>query len=400
MVPVDVPAHGQQDTKHRVFYFGPSSSFLFSFFGAIKAAVLPLMRLGALVAAAALMQVATSSDGRSVRAHGTLQPAPVIESRDGRLVATLRVEVARRTVAHGVSFVTRTYNGSVPGPTFVVRPGDNVSITLINGLEINGPFPGSDAPAGTARGANTTNLHIHGIFDSPQHDNTFVAVDPGARRTWHYSVDPRYSSSLLWYHPHFDGSSAMQLAGGMLGAFLVAHPAHEALFAGWDTHLLLLQKLDLNRTDKDSIFHEAREAPTNLPPQLNNPAGFSGTMLLSNEQLAPRVSLRAGTPARLRLVNAIADSEGLLCLALQAGNLPPYPPDTRPRPPSASAAPTSHPAPSPSRPPSRRGAGRARAGEAAEGEGAAGCRMEVLALDGIFLDAPRTEVGGECVPAR
>jgi len=303
-------------------------------------------------------------------AAALLAPPRTVRSSGGVLDITLEVVVARRQVAKGVSFMTRTYNGSVPGPTMIVRPGDNVSITLVNRLGSNRPMPGSDAPLNMERAANSTNLHIHGIFDSPIHDNTFVTVDPGDLHTWHYEVDSRTTSSLLWYHPHFGGSSALQLAGGMFGAFVVEHPAHEALFSAWDTHLLVLQKIDMNRSSKDSLFRamECKDgagvsAPpgcgtnmSDLPLLLDNPEGFDGVMLLVNEDLAPRVPLQMGARARLRLLNACED---MMRLGLQAGNLPPHPK-------------------------SQQGRWKGR-------RQAAGCALEVVAFDGVFLDAPRRQ---------
>ncbi len=58
---------------------------------------------------------------------------------------------------------------------------------------------------------------------------------------------------------------------------------------------------------------------SSLPVDLENPLKLAGVMLLSNEQLAPHMPLKACTPARLRLVNAIAGIPNMLCVALQIG---------------------------------------------------------------------------------
>lgn len=273
-----------------------------------------------LAAAMLACMVVGSATGISPSAASTgelLRPIPVIESSQGHLDVTFDIVVARRTVAYNVSFMARTYNGRIPGPTLLARPGDNVSITLRNQLETNVPLPGSSAPFSTARAANSSNLHVHGIYDSPEHDNTFLTVDPGGQHTWHYEINPSCGSSLMWYHPHLEGSSAMQLAGGMLGSFVVGYAPHEKLFESWDTHLLILQTLDMNPKSKDSIYRllqdELSKADnariSNLPLQLRNPQGFEGVMLLANEQLAPRVPLEAGKGCRLRLINAISGSD-------------------------------------------------------------------------------------------
>jgi FtsP/CotA-like multicopper oxidase with cupredoxin domain len=331
-----------------------------------------------------LLALATASPATEKRgvpgvrgAH--LRRIPTVQSSDGRLDVTLHVEAARRVLPHGVSFVTRTYNSSVPGPTLVVRPGDRVSITLSNRLESNSPQPGDDAPLNRFRSANSTNLHVHGIYDSPEHDNTFVAVDPGCSRTWHYTIDSGSGSQLLFYHPHFDGSQALQLFGGMHGAFVVVNPAHEALFAEWDTILLLLQAIDLDNIQKGSLMDSH---VSSLPVDLENPLKLEGLMLLSNEQLAPRMPLKAGTPVRLRLVNAIAGAPNMLCVALQTGNLPAHPAAQSS---SASDAQADH------RHPRTRGEGGGGRTESRDAENLPDCTIDVLALDGIFLDEPRRQ---------
>jgi FtsP/CotA-like multicopper oxidase with cupredoxin domain len=57
-----------------------------------------------------------------------------------------------------------SYNGSLPGPTLRLRPGDRLRVQLANRL------------------AQVTNLHVHGLHVSPERngDNPFVAVEPGS----------------------------------------------------------------------------------------------------------------------------------------------------------------------------------------------------------------------------
>jgi suppressor of ftsI len=61
------------------------------------------------------------------------------------------------------SITGMVYNGSLPGPTLHVYPGDRVELDLINNLN------------------ETTNLHFHGLHVSPANnsDNIFLEVAPG-----------------------------------------------------------------------------------------------------------------------------------------------------------------------------------------------------------------------------
>ena len=78
------------------------------------------------------------------------------------------------------------YNGSIPGPTYHVYPGDKVEIDLVNNLN------------------ESTNLHFHGMHVSPANnsDNVFLDVAPG--KTQHYVVDipKNHEPGTNWYHSH------------------------------------------------------------------------------------------------------------------------------------------------------------------------------------------------------
>src|ERR687895_764684 len=86
----------------------------------------------------------------------------IIESRHGRLKATLVLEKKRMIVA-GREVETTVYNGSFPGPTLVAEPGDRMDVRLVNKLDEH------------------TNLHTHGFHVRPDgnSDNVFLHLAPG-----------------------------------------------------------------------------------------------------------------------------------------------------------------------------------------------------------------------------
>jgi L-ascorbate oxidase len=87
------------------------------------------------------------------------------------------------------------------------------SIKLENAL---GPNPvGGPTEENSFRLCNTTNLHTHGLHESPTApaDTVLVSVDPGESRTYEYTVVPDHMGGTFWYHPHFHGSSALQVCG-------------------------------------------------------------------------------------------------------------------------------------------------------------------------------------------
>ncbi|MFF0392275.1 multicopper oxidase family protein [Kitasatospora sp. NPDC004615] len=126
---------------------------------------------------------------------------------------------------------TRTYNGTIPGPTLRVRGGDTLRLTHINGLPPNRPFHGDH---NTPHRTNSFNLHTHGMHVSPSGhaDNIQREFAPRTATGVAYGLpEPRYTTTIhipadhpagtYWYHPHLHGSTAEQIVGGMAGVIIV-----------------------------------------------------------------------------------------------------------------------------------------------------------------------------------
>ncbi len=150
--------------------------------------------------------------------------SPVLEQ-------TLDVRFADVFVPGYGRITTRTYNGTVPGPTLRVRGGHTLRLTHVNGLPPNPPHSGGH---NTPHCPNSFNLHTHGMHVSPagQADNVlreFAPRTPGEVSAG--AAEPRYVSSVhvpvdhpagtYWYHPHLHGATAEQIVGGMAGVIVV-----------------------------------------------------------------------------------------------------------------------------------------------------------------------------------
>jgi len=59
---------------------------------------------------------------------------------------------------------TRVLGGSIPGPTFVVNPGDTMEINFHNRLELQ---KSANTKINSLRNPDTSNLHWHGAHTSP-----------------------------------------------------------------------------------------------------------------------------------------------------------------------------------------------------------------------------------------
>ncbi|OIJ63947.1 hypothetical protein WN71_031620 [Streptomyces mangrovisoli] len=128
---------------------------------------------------------------------------------------------------------TRTYNGSVPGPTLRVRGGHQLRLTQVNGLPPNAPSSGGGGH-NTPHHANSFNLHTHGLHVSPSGDADNVLREFAPRTAEEAAAgvaEPQYVTSIqvphghpagtYWYHPHLHGSTAEQIVGGMAGVIVV-----------------------------------------------------------------------------------------------------------------------------------------------------------------------------------
>ncbi len=138
------------------------------------------------------------------RRGSELKNPPELDSQDGLLRATL-VADDRTAMVGGRPIRARTYNGSFPGPTLRVRPGDRLEITLVNRL------------------AEPTNLHLHGLHVSPEgnQDNIFLSIAPGQSFTYTVTIPADQAPGTYWYHSHAGGLATGQVFGGLAGAIVV-----------------------------------------------------------------------------------------------------------------------------------------------------------------------------------
>jgi suppressor of ftsI len=125
-------------------------------------------------------------------------------SKDGVLRTTLVADYQAGTI-DGKPITEMVYNGSLPGPTFHVYPGDRVELNLINNL--NEP----------------TNLHYHGWHVSPANnaDNIFLEVGPGKTQHYSFYIPKDHPLGTDWYHPHIHGLTYSQVNNGLAGLLIV-----------------------------------------------------------------------------------------------------------------------------------------------------------------------------------
>lgn len=204
----------------------------------------------------------------------SLTEPEVLRSRDGVLRVGL-VAVPTVTTIAGRRARVLTYNGTVPGQTWLVRPGDRIEVRLRNEL---------DAP---------TNLHSHGLEVSPQGngDNPFVSIEPGQVFDYRFDLPDDHPPGVFWYHPHRHGTVADQLFGGLYGALIVED----------DNDQVPVDRDRVLVVSDISLTADGQVAPVTAPEVM---MGREGDLVLVNGQHRPQLSARPGQRERWRVINA------------------------------------------------------------------------------------------------
>ena len=233
-------------------------------------------------------------------------------SHDGFLKVNLRVKLARNVIP-GMAPVgtcpddgltrdvyTRTYNGSIPGPTLRVRPGDTLQLRLFNqlfGLE-DIPMVDENIP----HGFNVTNIHLHGLHVSPRDnaDNVFLEIPPGKPFTYEYHIPKNHPDGTYWFHPHRHGSVAFQFMGGMAGALIIEGATDACLrdyFGAIKDRLFVLQQIRVN--------NNPALGPVGEVPYIKNFFDFTLAPIFTvNGQVNPTIHMRPGEVQRWRFIHA------------------------------------------------------------------------------------------------
>ena len=235
-----------------------------------------------------------------------LEPRP-IRSLDGDLFEPQVIRSAGGSLAVGITCATRpvtvagrrvhqavTYNGSFPGPTLVVRPGDMIDIKFTNRIV----FDEADVEDGYGRPprkTNAANLHYHGMHLSPMGtaDNMLVMVHPNESYGYRFQIPYDHPAGLYWYHDHVHGLVTSHVSRGAAGMIYVSNAYTDQVAGlGIRTRLMALQQAYFDE-DKSRLISDDGER---LDPEL--------ALSLINGQLMPEIQMRPGEPQVWSLLNA------------------------------------------------------------------------------------------------
>ena len=133
------------------------------------------------------------------------------------------------TVDYGVLYLdgrtinTRLLNGIAPGPTLRVKAGTYMKVLFVNDLVAQNT---SVHEHNAYQSPDTSNLHFHGPFISGElpSDDVTQGISPGDSYQYLTTFPEEHMPGTFWIHPHYHGSTTIQVSGGAAATLIVDDP--------------------------------------------------------------------------------------------------------------------------------------------------------------------------------
>eukprot|EP00287_Rhodomonas_sp_CCMP768_P005127 CAMPEP_0196740098 /NCGR_PEP_ID=MMETSP1091-20130531/29045_1 /TAXON_ID=302021 /ORGANISM="Rhodomonas sp., Strain CCMP768" /LENGTH=490 /DNA_ID=CAMNT_0042085031 /DNA_START=156 /DNA_END=1628 /DNA_ORIENTATION=+ len=206
------------------------------------------------------------------------------------------MEATTHTIESGATFTTRALNGTIPGPTIRLMPGDVFSIEFQNKLADQGIQYEHNAYSAP----DESNIHFHGLHVSGElpSDDTTVVVSPGQSRQYSTQLPASHMPGTHWLHPHRHGSTALQVGGGAALALIVEDPPGSLPPQVEEAPEILLVVMQVDAGEFSELVSDSADGLARLtnPPR--------NAFLLVNGEYEPTVAVASGQWTRLRIVYA------------------------------------------------------------------------------------------------
>jgi len=193
----------------------------------------------------------------------------------------LVAEEVKQELLPGLFIKAWGYNGSTPGPTIIVNPGDNVNIRVYNNLK------------------QATSVHWHGLdvpnlMDGVPYIEPSPKIEPGSYFDYHFKINNPPGTHM--YHSHF--LSCNQIMMGLMGGFIIQKP--------------------FDKIDKDFFLMLQEFKVENIPPYTVgegvysiDPSSHNFNFFTMNGKCFPNVTpltVKYGEQVRVRFANAMMNS--------------------------------------------------------------------------------------------
>lgn len=160
------------------------------------------------------------------------------------------------------------YNGTAPGPTYMIKKGTETIIRYLN------------------KGEVTASIHLHGSYTHATWDGwASDELEPGQWKDYYYPNSE--TARPIWYHDHAEGHTASDAYYGQAGVYIIYDPEEDALG-------LPSGDYDVPLAITDKIY----QANGDLASPTGNPMNFFGDVIQVNEQPWPYMAVE---PRKYRL---------------------------------------------------------------------------------------------------
>jgi FtsP/CotA-like multicopper oxidase with cupredoxin domain len=198
----------------------------------------------------------------------------MIDVADGETIDLVITPVKK--VIQGKTVAMLAYNGSIPGPTYRIPEGAEITVNLKNG------------------GSMPTTLHTHGVRMENAFDGvpglTQEEIAPGTSFTYKLTFP---DAGAFWYHPHVRTDYALE--SGLYGGVIVT-PKEEGYWPQAHRDVPLL--LDDIALDRDGILPFNKETADHVL------MGRFGNVMLVNGETDYALRAKRGEVVRFYLTNA------------------------------------------------------------------------------------------------
>jgi len=225
------------------------------------------------------------------------------------------------------SFRTRCYGlagedgGYLVPPTWVVKPGDTIKVTLTNLLSDQDDVKYHNY----WQKLNHTNLHTHGLHISGEEgaDDVLTEIEPASlvdgewryqSLKYTYDILDYHSPGTAWYHPHVHGNAALQTGHFAAGIIIIDDEDDSFNLPSYiddlqEIHLLVshmqleeVWEYGMQDCANSALMQIANEGPEGSRLESIGPQG----LLLVNGMTTPVINIVAGQYYRVRTVMASA----------------------------------------------------------------------------------------------
>lgn len=202
-----------------------------------------------------------------------VQESRIVELKDGDSY-DLNITYVNKVI-NGVTYPMIAYNGSIPGPTFKVPQGAEITIHLKNNTDI------------------PTSLHSHGVRLEDRYDGIVDVqqkpIDPGQTFTYKIKFP---DAGMFWYHPHLHEPYAQ--SHGLYGNYWVI-PQDQNFWASVNEEIPLMLNDLLILDDKTDVFDPTVDYAL---------MGKFGNTMLVNGSTDYRKTFKQGEVVRFYITNA------------------------------------------------------------------------------------------------